>query len=137
MNAKAAGLLLFIITPLASIAQVSTCEDLVPMIVEMSVEQETQENPAIVKMYEVKELTENLKNRIWFAEAVQRCGMRSVEHHTCPYRQLFSTPLSQRVLDCVGTARFQRGPNYMLQFYLDRDADDGTEWIGYQALMER
>ena len=118
--------------PIASeLPPITDCTSLVPHIVQMTVDQETADSPAMMKL--------SLQDRLDGYEACMQYGVDyAVRSGTITDPVGFARELGkacagdEKVIRCVGSARFPHG-KLLLHFYLERDAD-GDEFIGYSAL---
>ena len=117
---------------LSTLPPINDCNSLVPHIVQMTVDQETEAKPAMMKL--------SLLDRLDGFNACLQYGLDyAVQNGTLtdPYglaRELEQTCAGdEKVIRCVGTGRFPYGKR-LLHFYLERDTD-GDEFIGYSSLQ--
>ena len=116
---------------LSQLPPITDCNSLVPHIVQMTVDQETADNPAMIKL--------SLLDRLDGYEACIQYGVNYALNNgtlTDPYAhaQLLGQACAEddKVIQCVGTGRFPTGKE-LLHFYLERD-QDGDEFIGYSSM---
>ena len=81
----------------ASLTTPETCEDLAPMIIELSEDNEGPFSGRIIKLYEIDEVR----------------------------------GASDRVIDCKANAKWSRGGDSGINFYMEEDSD-GDRFIGYE-----
>ena len=101
-------------------APITDCHSLGPHIIQMTADQETTDNPRIIKFVLVEPMTDKVR-----ADMNRR-------------RRYPSTPPTgaTRPLDCIAEARFNRLGTKLVQFYLERDPD-GEEFYGMNMLYQQ
>lgn len=116
---------------LSPLPPITDCNSLVPHIVQMTVDQATEDNPAMMKL--------SLLGSMHSQEACVQYGMdHAVSNGTLSDPYGLAQYLGQAcagddmVIRCVGTGRFPAGKE-LLHFYLERDSD-GDEFIGYSSM---
>lgn len=134
-----------------SLPAITDCSSLAPHIVQMTQNQATESNPAIIKLYGVKTLDQETCGAYFFKHPDGWLGFLA---GTTPAKRFFKAcgramgasteglfpsqpgdPVA--VLDCMGTARYTFGyaqdePRY---FYLER-FPDGEEFFGVSPLTQ-
>ena len=117
--------------PVTVLPPITDCNSLIPHIVQMTVDQATEDNPAMMKL--------SLLDRLNGYEACVQYGMDYAVNNgtlTDPYglAQFLGQACAgdDKVIRCVGTGRFPTGKE-LLHFYLERDPD-GDEFIGYSSM---
>ena len=113
----------------AMLPPITDCNSLIPHVVQMTVEQETEDKPAMMKLSSVEQVNMQAVRmaclELMMPSAFTDEAKAGVEEY-CGKKG------EGVVLECDGTARFPDGKK-RVRFYLERD-EDGDEFIGYSTM---
>ena len=119
---------------------ISTCDDLVPHVVDMVNAQADSQRERVLKIYNAAEMSDEVIEKVAFSWAPPGSNLLSKmdpdRRANITKRKPFAPVASgsSRVLDCSGEARFVDGI-WLIQMYMDRDPD-GQEFVGMAGLKE-
>ena len=123
---------------------ISTCDDLVPHVVDMVNAQAANQRERILKIYNAAKMSDEVIEDVAFSwvwsekKAAELVSKMSPDEKAKRITRDPFAPLasgSSRVLDCSGEARFTSGGIWLIQMYMDRDPD-GEDFIGMTGLKE-
>ena len=117
-----------LVPELSQLPPITDCNSLIPHIVQMTVEQETEDNPAMLKL-SLKERVDMQAVRMACLELMMPSAL--TDQAKAGVEEYCGKKGEGIVLECEGTARFPNGKK-RVRFYLERD-EDGDEFIGYSA----
>ena len=113
----------------AALPPITSCESLVPHVVNMLNRQNQGDSKVVLKVYNPKAMDNDTVNKV-----LLNVAMRGLDMYVDS--PIAANPsVGERVLNCTGEARYEHGPMQLIQMYLDRDPD-GQEFIGMASLME-
>ena len=123
-----------------SLPTIANCDSLAPHIEQMTKAQETYDNPAIVKLYGIKPLTAEFCNSEAMRTLILTVALSRIESQvtkaclTTHGKVQESEGEPTKILNCIGTARYSRGNDADIYFYLER-FPDGEEFLGVSAVI--